>query len=569
MRVAYFLFIAFLLSSPIRLLSQSDQPGTFATIYQPDVVVTMRDGIRLSANLYRPVGKGQFPVILRRTPYGSGDSSNADGQFFARHGYVFVSQNTRGRHGSEGVFDAFRHEKEDGEDMHRWISRQSWFDGKLATQGGSYVGYTQWMPSPASPHLAAMFTWVSFSDLYGALYHGGAFYLDFAARWSADMTRPYQAVTGLPTDSLLRRRPLVGLDSVLGWQMPFFRDWIQHPQRDAFWNQTAIQKGHQEIGASVCSVGGWFDLFLQGTIDDYTRLAEVSEKRPGQRHRLVIGPWQHVPGKQQAGALDFGREALADLRQMQLDWFDAVLKKDAPQQDTVPPVRIFVMGKNEWRYESEWPLAGTRYRKYFLSSSAGANSDAGDGTLSPVMPEAGEGKDQFVYNPLDPVYMPHTTGPYDQSEVEKRPDVLVYTTPVLLDDTEVTGPVKMIIYATSSAVSTDFTAKLVDLHPDGKAIRICEGILRVRPAPPAGRDGMSPSGTEPACYEIDLWATSNLFKKGHRIRAEVSSSNYPKYHPHANTDAPFSKATHVEAAHQTVYHGSRYPSHLLLPVIDR
>jgi putative CocE/NonD family hydrolase len=568
MRAVYFQFLACLLSLPFRLFSQHNPSGPHTTTYQPNVMVTMRDGIRLSANLYQPVGKGPFPVILRRTPYGSGDSANADGQFFARHGYVFVSQNTRGRHGSEGLFDAFRREREDGEDMHHWISEQNWFNGKLATQGGSYVGYTQWMPAPVSPHLAAMFTWVSFSDLYEALYHGGAFYFDFAARWSADMTRPYHMDGATPTDSLLLRRPLIGLDSVLGWQMPFFRDWILHPQKDTYWNQTSIQNAHQDIQASVYVVGGWFDLFLKSTLNDYTRLASVSGNRPEQRHRLVIGPWQHVPGKHPTGAMDFGKKASVDLRSMQLDWFNEILKKETRQQDTVPPVRIFVMGKNEWRYENEWPLTRTSYRRYFLSSSKGANSASGDGSLNPTLPDMGKGNDQFFYDPRNPVYMPHTTGPHDQSEVEKRHDVLVYTTPVLLDDLEVTGPVKMSLYAKSSAVSTDFTAKLVDVHPDGKAVRLCEGIVRVGPTAPAKHPSTASSANDPDCYEIDLWATSNLFRKGHRIRVEISSSNYPKYHPHANTDAPFSEATHIQTAHQTIYHNALYPSHILLPVID-
>lgn len=541
--------------------AQSSPDGYRATEYRPDVLVTMRDGVRLSANIYIPDGKGPFPVILRRTPYGSGDSSNADGLFFARHGYVFISQNTRGRYGSEGIFDAFRYEKDDGEDTHRWISAQSWFNGKLGTQGGSYVGFTQWMPAPTSKDLRAIFSWVSFSSLYEALYHGGAFYLDFAVNWSVDMTRPLRTPQNLSIDSLMRKLPLTQMDSSLGWKIPFLRDWIRHPQKDNFWNKTNIDQEHKNIGASVLNLGGWFDIFLQGTIDTHIKMATSPKKSAEQKHKLVIGPWQHTPGKQTSGELDFGKDALINIRQMQLHWFNSILKANESETDTLPPVRIFVMGKNEWRNENEWPLARTQYRPYFLSSSSGANSVWGDGTLKSVQQEKA-GIDQFHYDPRDPVYMPHTTGPYDQSAVEKRTDVLVYSTTPLEKDMEVTGPVKMILYANSNVISTDFTAKLVDVHPDGKAIRICEGILRTY------RPETNEQNLEPNRYEIDMWATSNVFLKGHSIRIEISSSNYPKYHPNSNTNIPFATATRVETALQTIHYGSGYASHILLPVIE-
>ncbi len=561
--LAFPLFVCiFMGCSPVQPPSHNHAGPSQPTIFLPGVMVTMRDGVRLSANIYKPAGGGTHPVILRRTPYGSGDSANADGLFFARNGYIFISQDTRGRYGSEGIFDAFRYEKQDGEDMHRWIAQQTWFNGQLATQGGSYVGFSQWMPAPTSKHLKAMFTWVSFSSLYEALYHQGAFYLDFAANWSRDMTRPYQVTSGLPMDSLLRSRPAIAHDSLWGWRTPFLRDWILHPEKDDFWNKTQIDNAHRPIAASVYCLGGWFDLFLKSTIQDYLKLTSI-KKRKNQRHKLVIGPWQHVPGQMKAGALDFGSEALIDLRQLQLEWFDTALKRKA-FADTLPPVRIFVMGKNEWRYENEWPLARTRYTPYFLGSTSGANSSAGDGTLGEKETSIHAGQDSYIYNPDQPVYMPHTTGPYDQSEVEKRSDVLVYTTPVLEKDTEVTGPVKMILYATTDALSTDFTAKLIDLHPDGKALRICEGITRMA----MNGNKASPLQAKPARHEIDLWATSNVFKKGHRIRLEISSSNYPRYHPNTNTGDPLSVATRTKKANQTIHHGRLFPSHLLLPVIE-
>jgi putative CocE/NonD family hydrolase len=547
-----------------QVLSQRIDKAAPKIVYESNVMVTMRDGIRLSANIYRPAKEGTYPVILRRTPYGSGDSTNADGHFFASQNYIFISQDTRGRFKSEGTFDAFRHEKEDGEDMHRWIAQQNWFNGKLGTQGGSYVGFTQWMPAPSTSNLRGMFTWVSFSSLYEALYHGGAFHLDFATNWSIDMTRPYTTPTHLITDRLMHKLPLIDQDSLWGWRIPFLRDWILHQEKDAFWNKTEITTEYQNISASVYSLGGWFDIFLNGTIDGYTKLAALPKKKARQRHKLVIGPWQHVPGKQTAGELDFGKDALIDLRQMQLNWFDTLLKKIEMEPDTLPPVRIFVMGKNQWRYENEWPIARTRYIPYFIGSLQGANSIDGDGTLSPVKSKKAQNKDVYTYNPLNPVYMPHTTGPYDQSEVERRKDVLVYTTSPLAKDIEVTGPVKMKIFVSTNALSTDFTAKLVDVHPNGKAIRICEGILRITPKANIEKT----SQTEPMSYEIDLWATSNLFKKGHKIRVEISSSNYPKYFPNPNTNQPFYKATRTEMARQTIYHGHKYPSQILLPVIE-
>jgi hypothetical protein len=263
--------------------------------------------------------------------------------------------------------------------------------------------------------------------------------------------------------------------------------------------------------------------------------------------------------------LDFGEEASFKNKQFQLRWFDSQLKGISNEAMEEPPVKIFVMGANKWRFENEWPLTRTNYQKYYLHSYGKANTLNGDGWLSTKSVEK-EQADNFTYNPADPVISEETMGPYDQISTERREDVLVYSTPNLKSDLEVTGPVKVILFASSSAINTDFTAKLVDVYPDGRAMRICEGIIRASHRNPEE----TPSNIEPGKiyqYEIDLWATSNLFKKGHQIRVEISSSNFPRFDRNLNTGNHIATDTCMVKAEQIIYHDKMYPSCIVLPVI--
>ncbi len=325
--------------------------------------------------------------------------------------------------------------------------------------------------------------------------------------------------------------------------------------------------GYTKIRTSVYNISGWFDIVLGGTIENFIRMTDPSIAPDIRvKQKLLIGPWIHNWGKRKVGELDFGEAAAVSGRELQLPWFDSQLKGKNTGIMEEPPVKIFIMGKNVWRYENEWPLARTKYQKYYFHGKGKAITLSGDGFLNVKLP-TNNLTDTFIYNPGKPVPTLGDMGPYDQADLEEREDVLVYSTKTLKKDIEVTGPVKVILYAASSAVNTDFTAKLVDVYPDGRAIRLCEGIIRVSYRNPDA----PPSNIQPGEvyeYHIDLWATSNVFMKGHQIRVEISSSSFPRFDRNLNTGNFFATDTSMVKARQTIYHSKEYPSCIVLPVIE-
>ncbi len=553
-------------------LSQNVSEATYQVIEELDVKVIMRDGVRLSTNIYRPDAKYTFPVLLARSPYGNGGAGNREAHFFASRGYVVVMQDTRGRYESEGVFNAFQPEALDGYDTQQWIGEQSWCNGKVGTFGGSYVGFTQWMPAALqSPYLITMVPAVTFSDFHDVVYQNGAYRLDLFTPWSIEMTHPYSVsydyVSGR-MDSILMTLPLIDQDRAMGWRVSFLRDWLSHPENGPYWERTSIAGAYANIRASAYNIGGWYDILLEGTINNYLKMtAPGIDPEIRSKQKLLIGPWIHSMGKREVGELDFGEEAIFKSREFGLRWFDSQLKGLDNGVMEELPVKIFVMGINKWRFENEWPLARTDYRNYYFHSHGNANTLEGDGLLHTKPPKK-ESLNSFTYNPEDPVPTIGTMGPFDQRSVEKRQDVLVYTSSTLKKDLELTGPVKAIIYASSSAVNTDFTAKLVDVYPDGRAIRICEGIIRADHRDPDA----PPSNILPGEiyeYQIDLWATSNVFLKGHQVRVEISSSNFPRFDRNLNTGKYFATDTTMNTAEQVIYLSPDYPSHIILPVINK
>jgi uncharacterized protein len=552
--------------------SQNKSVPEYKVIEELDVKVLMRDGIRLSTNIYRPDAPGQFPVLLMRSPYGNGGSGNSEASMAVRRGYVVVLQDTRGRYESEGIFDAMQPEAADGYDTQEWVGKQPWCNGKIGTFGGSYVGFTQWMPAPmASRYLVTMFPEVTFSDLHGVVYQNGAFFLDLFGPWSYEMSSPYNAnLDSLmkQPDKILMHLPLIDQDKMLGWKIPFLRDWLSHPESDRYWERTSVGDNYSKIRASVYAIGGWYDILLKGTIDNYLKMTGpgiAPEIR--QKQKLMIGPWVHSMGNRKVGEMDFGETADLDDAELMLRWFDNQLKGTDNGISEEPPLKIFVMGENKWRFENEWPLARTDWQNYYFHSKGNANSSSGDGSLDMKSPSK-EKTDKYNYDPANPVRTIGGMGPYDQQQVESRNDVLVYTTAPLKEDTEVTGPVNTIIYASSSARNTDFTAKLVDVYPNGRAMRICEGIIRADHRNPSEK----PSLIEPGKiyqFNIDMWATSNLFRKGHCMRVEISSSNFPRFDRNLNTGNYFATDTTVMKADQIIYHSSEYPSYIILPVIRK
>jgi uncharacterized protein len=569
-RLTGVLFLLIFLSTPLTFCQSNEASEPIYTVKEElNIKIPMRDGINLSANIFLPNYPGKFPVLLMRTPY-SKDGESEFAHFFAQRGYVVVIQDTRGRYKSEGLFNAFQPEVPDGYDTQQWIGEQAWCNGKIGTVGGSYVGFTQWMPAPlASSYLKTMFTSKTFSDFYKEAYIGGAFRILRFSPWSYNMSKPdivESSFLNMMYDSAYRCIPFIEQDKVLGWKIPYLRDWLSHPTDDKYWERSSVKNNFTRINTSIYNLGGWFDSFQQATLDNYIRMtAPDIDPDIRTRQKLIMGPWVHGSESNKAGDMDFGLDAAIDSRNLELRWFDSQLKDIDNGILDEAPVKIFVMGENIWRDEYEWPLARTDYQKYYLHSKGNANSLTGDGKISTKTPSK-EFSDTFVYDPLNPVITPGRDEPIDQRKVEVREDVLVYSTPVLNKEIEVTGPVNVLLYASSSAINTDFTAKLVDVYPDGRAIRLCEGIIRASFRDPASL----PSEIQPNKvykYNISLWSTSNLFKKGHQIRVEISSSNFPRFDRNLNTGIfPALDSTYVKAT-QTILHNKEYPSCIILPVI--
>ena len=565
--------------------AEQAKPAYSVTV-EHNVPVKMRDGVTLRADIYRPKADGKFPVLLQRTPY---DKTNAAGfgMRAAARGYVVVIQDVRGRYASEGEWYTFKNEINDGYDTVEWAAALPYSDGKVGMFGGSYVGATQFLAAMASPpHLSGIAPYVTASNYHdGWTYQGGAFEQWFDQSWTS----------GLAQNTLLRAA--MRSSNALNWDRdlplsdypmftvpdprtlaPYYRDWLAHPGYDQYWKQISIEEHYSAIRVPVFNIAAWYDIFLGGSLRNYRLLktqAGTEAARNGQR--LFVGLGGHAGGweQQKIGDVDFGKNAPFDGDGIVLDWYDHLLKGEENAFAGSKPVRIFVMGKNVWRNEDDWPLARAKSTKYFLHSAGKANSASGDGTLSATMPER-EREDSFIYDPAnpvqtiggplccDPVHL--KPGPYDQKTAEERPDVLVYTTDAFTKDTEVTGPVSLDLYASTSAVDTDFTAKLVDLWPNGFVQNLTEGILRLRYRHSQENPQLAKPG-QVYRLTVDVWATSNVFLAGHRLRLEVSSSNFPRFDRNLNTGEDQATATRMAKATNTIYHDAQHPSALILPVV--
>ncbi len=551
----------------------------------------MRDGVHLDTNVFVPTAAGRHPTVLVRTPYGKGPDLPAGYSSFLEHGYAVVLQDVRGRYGSEGNFDALRQEGPDGYDTLNWIAGQPWSDGKAGMIGGSYLGIAQWRVALLNnPHLKAIFPVVSgFDDYYDRFYsRGGATKLGHRLLWfSLNMTPP-----GAPRadfNGYVNHLPLRTSDRAATHQtLGLYQTILNHPTYDSFWKENSVRERINRVHVPVFSVGGWYDNFVESDLDAFAALHKASGK-DDRRHRILIGPWGHNMSIPFSG-IDLGNDSSAPIRAYQIDWFDHWLKgakenaahyspemwHNVRSEVDEAPVHIFVMGVNRWRDEQEWPLARARYTPLYFSSKGHANSATGDGTLRWKLENKRDKPDQFTYDPrypvptrggavcCDPKIFPW--GPMDQCPVEQRNDVLVYTSSALKSDLEVTGLIQVVLYASTSALDTDFTAKMVDVFPNGEARNLTDGILRVRYRHGLDKAELATPG-EVYPLTIDAGVTSNVFIKGHRIRIEISSSNFPRFDRNPNTGRAVADETVLKTAQQTVHHAVLYPSHVLLPVV--
>jgi putative CocE/NonD family hydrolase len=535
----------------------------------------MRDGVRLSANIFRPEGAGRYPTILVRTPYGKRSDISASYAPFVEHGYAVVVQDVRGRYESEGTFRPLEQEPADGDDTLNWIARQPWSDGKIGMLGGSYLGIVQWKVATLNnPHLKAIFPAVSGCDDYRDRFYspGGAMKLGQRLLWMSENLRAPRFHTDF--SKFVLHLPLRTADvAATGQTSEMFQEAVAHPVYDSFWKSISVREQLDKIRVPVFSVGGWFDNFVESDLEAYGRLRKNSGV-----DRILIGPWAHNKATKLEG-VDFGPDSNPPLGGIQLQWFDQFLKgKDTPLLSQAP-VRVFVMGSNRWLEAREWPPRA-RQERFYLESRGHANTLAGDGKLelsAPAEATSGGGADRFVFDPEDPVPTDGGAaccnpkvfpwGPKDQRVVERRRDVLVYSTAALRKDVEVVGPVRVVLYAATSARDTDFTAKLVDVFPDGRAQNLTDGILRLRYRRSLEKPELARPG-EICKMTIDAGVTGNVFQKGHRIRMEISSSNFPRFDRNPNTGEAAADATELRRAAQTVYHDARRRSYLLLPVIE-
>jgi uncharacterized protein len=565
------LALMLLVVRPHHAATTTVQPPLFDTGF--NVRIPMRDGIHLSANVFRPNAFGRWPVILVRTPYNKGSRLSLNYRAFVQHGFALVIEDVRGRFASEGVFRPLDQEGPDGEDTINWIVRQPWSNGKIGMMGGSYLGIAQWRAAlRGNPHLLAIFPGTSGDDAYYDLFYsrGGALQLGHRLLWMAENMRTPGVLLPNFAD-YVHHVPLRTADRfAVGRPIDFFQAALNHPMYDGLWRKYSTRAELDRIHTPVFAVGGWFDNFAESDLDAFSTL-----RRLGRPAYIVIGPWPHNMGDRFPG-VSFGRNAYLPLRGLQLAWFDHWLGSAKGGLADMPPARYFTMGINRWQASDEWPPSNSHIVPFYLASRGAANTVRGNGLLRRE-PRREDNADEFVYDPRNPVptdggpvccnprLIP--AGPLDQRPLERRPDVLVYTTPPLKRPLEVTGIVRAVLYVSTSAPDTDFTAKLVDVYPDGAARELTDGILRLRYR--RGLDHLEFAHPGDV-YEItiDLGVTSNVFLRGHRIRLDISSSNFPRFDRNPNTGRRVADDTEWRIARQTVHHGGLLASALRLPVVE-
>jgi len=552
----------------------------------------MRDGTALRADVYRPATDGRYPILLCRTPYDKTREGYVEsGHRLAERGYVVVIQDVRGRYASDGEFrpglySGEHDDAEDGYDTVEWAAGLPWSSGAVGTFGGSYDGWTQWeLAHTRPPHLKALFPSVIAANLLDREL-GGVLRLGRVLEWTINgLSRDAGKRAGasfLPASQVEAQRLWVERDRHKWlWYLPLmdipdeampgmgrhWRRWLEDHATDHF----GFLDKHCQIDVPALCLTGWYDQQI-GTIKHFTGMAANGGSELARQHpHLIIGPWTHTLAglDQRVGEVDFGPHAVRDYYEIADQWFSRWLKGEDNEVEEWPPIQVFVMGANQWRSESEWPLARTRYTNYYLHSGGQANAVAGDGALSTEAP-TDQPPDEYAYDPRDPVMTLYSPAgqqePYDQRALDGRRDVLVYTTPPLTDPLEVIGPVTVELWAASSARDTDFVAKLMDVWPDGFVQELCHGIVRAR----YRESYCEPSLLEPDRiyqYTIQVNPTGNLFEPGHRIRLDITSSDFPNFDRNHNTGAHEYRDAELKTAHQRVFHDAAHPSCLILPVI--
>ena len=557
-------------------------------IVREEIRIPLRDGVNLGATLYRPVKEGKYPALVIRTPYGKDayDSRLTFPLRAAKNGYIVFLVDVRGRFTSEGEFRAYHNEKKDGYDVIEWIGTSPYCNGKVGTFGISYRGIVQWLAlSQDPPHLKAAAPHNTPISSHHFFYVGGGFSLPwydwFITNIFPDKRKRANDKTGTwdsgeaeeswnkEKRSWYKYRPLADMP-LLKKYAPEYYGWLTHPDKSEWWDFVSVDHEISKMKAPVFLSSGWYDSVygLIGATEGFNRMRKDAGSEIARTHsRLILGPWNHtIPtlSKREFGEVDFGPSAGVDFEDEHLRFFDCELKEICVSDSK--PVSIFIMGENRWRSESEWPLSRAVQTSYYIGGDRKA------GTLIAKTPE-NDSSSQYTFDPQNPVWDVHfeNTVPYDQKSIESRSDVLVYTTEPLTEDVEITGEVAAELFVSSSAPDTDFAINVTDVHPDGKSINVHgfdSGFLRMRYRNGFEKQELMKPG-EVYKIRIGQMYTSNLFKKGHRIRFLITSSKAPHYDPNPNTGTEIATESKLQPATQTIHFGRNYPSRLILPVIPR
>lgn len=580
--------------------AQPPDPGTYSAdrfelVESRGHLVAMRDGVRLSVDLYRPQTDERRPALVSLIPY----SNNSAGwtkraRWFAKRGYVVALVDVRGRYDSEGTWDPFNPlHKTDGYDVIEWTAKQPWCTGKVGMFGLSYMGWTQWWTATQGPpSLKAIVPEVAPPDqLYNGPYQNGIL-VGWAMDWAAAMAGRTGQVIGdseyggfaagrtrdfmqLPYATLCERRGAV--DAL------WFRTWIEEPLATSkYWQGIAYQtpESYGRVTVPSLNITGWFDANYPGSPRNYLGVKQHGATSAARSPRLVIGPWVHIYNRPvKVDDVDYGPQAVLDMDGYICRFFDHELLGVDNGIDRDPPVHLFVMGRNAWRAEQDWPVPGTKWTEFYLHSDGRANSLNGDGRLDTTPPTTAEPADGYQYDPANPTPSAlvggHINGAADTRAVAARDDVLVYTTPELTEDVEIVGPIEAKLFAATCRRDTDWMVRLIDVRPDGRAGLLCDGVLRARHRDPEDHGAFNAARLseiepeKPYEYTISFWrGTGNLFKKGHCIRVEISSAYFPYYLPNPNTGADnIGLETKKVVAYQHVFHDAEHPSHIILPIV--
>ena len=574
--------------APASLAAQRGAPAAIQKTKE-DVPIPMRDGVDLAADLYIPTGAGPFPTLLTITPYGKNATARSAAAYVGL-GYAVVAVDSRGLRSSHGKWEPYIHEAKDGFDVQSWVAKQPWCNGKIGMFGTSYPAYTQVAPAQyRNPNVVALVPVSAQSDNFGSVWSSdGMLHLAFSPVWAMQqeaIATKQPAATNIDWTKVVWTTPLKRIPELTGVRSQFLADVIAHETHDAFWQAMSIRDKYPEMDVPALHVTGWYDDLSAETQTNFIGMSTKSKTERARRwQRLIIGPWGHgVPRISDSGFVfgdvDFGKGVKIDFQNIQTRWFDHLLKGEQNGVDKEAPVKIFVMGANTWRDEKEWPLARAKATPYYLHSAGFANTRFGDGTLS-TTPPASEPADHYRYDPRNPVptygghgccdYSFAAMGPLDQRVNQSRSDVLVYSTPVLAEDVEVSGIPELTLDFATDVTDTDFFVTLSDVYPDGKAINVAEGQLRTRFRESLEKPTLlSPNKDYTAT--VKLWGTSNLFKKGHRIRLHITSSNFPRYSRNLNSGKRLAEETDADmrVATQTVNHSAAHASAIILPIVPK